>query len=106
LAILKRQGSREITIVISQRNWYFTVRSYIYWHPWHTQCSKLAAKDFLTAKFDQDTCNRYLMLGFVSPHIPRNTITNLDLRHSYSALRSKLVLPSSSTISNLWRREY
>jgi hypothetical protein len=46
------------------------------------------------------------MLGFVSAHIPWNAISNLELRRSYNALRSDLVLPSASTLSNICRREY
>jgi len=46
------------------------------------------------------------MLGFVSAHIPWNTISNLELRRSYNALRSELVLPSANTLSNICWREY
>jgi len=46
------------------------------------------------------------MLGFVSAHIPWNAISNLELRRSYNALRSELVLPSASTLINICRREY
>jgi len=46
------------------------------------------------------------MLGFVLAHIPWNAISNLELRRSYNALRSELVLPSASTLSNICRREY
>ena len=46
------------------------------------------------------------MLGFVSAHIPWNAISNLELRRSYNALRSELVLLSASTLSNICRREY
>ena len=46
------------------------------------------------------------MLGFVSAHIPWNAISNLELRRSYNALRSELVLPSASTLSNICQREY
>jgi len=46
------------------------------------------------------------MLRFVSAHIPWNAISNLELRRSYNALRSALVLPSASTLSNICRREY
>ena len=50
--------------------------------------------------------NRYLMLGFVSAHIPWNAISNLELRRSYKALHDDLVLPSATTLSNICRREY
>jgi len=46
------------------------------------------------------------MLGFVSAHIPRNTISNVELRPSYKALRDDLVLPSATTLSNIWQMEY
>ena len=46
------------------------------------------------------------MLGFVSAHIPWRAISNLELWQSYNALRSGLVLPSASTLSNICRREY
>ena len=46
------------------------------------------------------------MLQFVSAHIPWNTITNLDLRRSNHALPSDVVLPYSTTLSNMCRREY
>jgi len=59
-----------------------------------------------TSKFHQDTWNHYLMLGFVSEHIPWNAISNLELRRSYKSLRDDLVLPSATTLSNICWREY
>jgi hypothetical protein len=46
------------------------------------------------------------MLGFVSAHIPWNTITNREFRRAYNALRPDLQLPGRSTLSNICRREY
>jgi hypothetical protein len=46
------------------------------------------------------------MLGFVLAHSPWNAISNLELQWSSNALRSELVLPSASTLSNICRREY
>jgi len=46
------------------------------------------------------------MVGCVSAHIQRNVILNFELRCSYIALQSKLVLPSACTINNICRREY
>jgi len=46
------------------------------------------------------------MLGFVSAHSPWNSISNLELRRSYEALRDDLVLPSATTHSSICRREY
>jgi len=106
LAILKRQGSRGITIVSSQRNIRFDIHIDPYWQKRQTKRSKLAAKDFETSEFHQGTWNRYLMLEFVSAHIPWNVISNLELRRSYKALCDDLVLPSASTISNICWREY
>ena len=46
------------------------------------------------------------MLGFVSAHILWNAISNLELRLSYNALCSELVLLAASTLSHICRREY
>jgi len=46
------------------------------------------------------------MLGSVSAHIPWNAMSNLERRRSYNTLKSKLVLPSANTVSNICRREY
>jgi len=46
------------------------------------------------------------MLDFVLAHIPWNAISNLGLWWSYNTLRSDLVLPLASTLSNICRREY
>jgi len=106
LAILKRQGSRGITIVSSLRQMIFYIQVVPYWPEWQTKRSKLAAKDFETSEFHQDMWNRYLMLGFVSAHIAWNAISNLELRRSYQALGDDLVLPLATTLSNICRREY
>jgi len=106
LAILKRQGSRGITIVSLQRKIIFDIQFNPYWPKWQTKRSKLAATDFETSEFHQDMWNRYLMLGFVSAHIPWNAISNLELRRSYQALRDDLVLLSAMSHSNIYRREY
>jgi hypothetical protein len=66
----------------------------------------MADKDFATTEFNQDTWNRYLMLGFVSANIPWNVISNLEFRRAFNALRDDLVLPSASTLGNICRREY
>jgi len=83
LAILKRQGSRGITIVRSQSQIIFDIQVDPYWLKLQTKRSKLAAKNFETSEFDQDTWNRYFMLGVVSAHITYNTISNLELGWSY-----------------------
>jgi len=70
LAILKRQGNRGITIVSLQRKSILDVQFNPYWPKWQTKHSKLADKDFETSELHQDTWNCYLMLGFVSAHIP------------------------------------
>jgi len=46
------------------------------------------------------------MLGFVLAQIPWNAISNLELWRAYTALRSKLVLPSASTLRNSCWRKY
>jgi len=88
LAILKRQGSRGITILSLQRKIRFTIQFNLYKLKWQTNRSKLAAKDFETSEFHQDTWNRYLILGFVSAYIPSNDISTLELQRSYKALRN------------------
>jgi len=77
LAILKRQRSREITIVCSQREFIIDMQVDTYWLKWQTKHSKLAAKDFETSEFYQDTGTHYNRLGFVFAHIPCNAISNL-----------------------------
>jgi len=46
------------------------------------------------------------MLRTVSAQIRWNAISDLELQHSYNALRSELVLPSASTLSNICCREH
>jgi len=106
LAILKKPGSRGITIEGSKKKIYLMVRFHVYWHKWWREWSKLAVKNYLTAEYHHDTCNRYLRLGFVSSHIPWNAISNLELRLLFNGLRGALMLPSGSTLSNMCRREY
>jgi len=106
LAILKRQGSRGITIVSVPRKIIFDIQLNPYWPKWQTKHSTLAAKDFETSKFHQATWNCYLMLGFVLAHIPYNARSNLELRPSYKELRDDLLLPSATTLSNICLREY
>jgi len=106
LAILKRQGSQGITIVSSQRKIRFAIHVEPYWQKWRTKRSKLAAKDFETSEFHQDTWNCYLMSGFVLANNRCNAIPNLELRRSYKASRDDLVLPSATTLSNICRMEY
>jgi len=69
LAIMKRQRSRGITIVTVQWKIIFDIQWNPYWPKWQTKRSKLAAKDFETSDFHQDTWNRYLRWGFVSPSV-------------------------------------
>jgi hypothetical protein len=89
-----------------QKKIIFNIQFNSYWPKWHTKRSKLAAKDLETSQFHQDMWNNYLILGFVSAHIPWNAISYLELRPSYKALHNDLVLPSATTISNICRREY
>ena len=106
LAIRMRQGSRGITIVSLQRKVIYDIHINRYWSKWQTKCSKVAAKDFENSEFHQDTWNRYLMLQFVVANIQRNTISDLELTQSYEALRSDIVLPSTTTYDIIWQREY
>jgi len=106
LAILKRQGCRGITMVSSQWKIRFDNDFDSYWPKWQTKRSKLAVNDFETSQFHQDSWNHYLMLGFISAHIDWNAISNLEPRRSYKALHNDLVLPSATSLTNIYRREY
>jgi len=106
LVILRRQGSWGITILSSERKIIFDIQVTPFWSKWQTKCSKLAAKDFETSKLHQDMWNHYLLLGFVSAHIPWIIISNLALWQSYITLRCDLVLPSCTTLRNICGREY
>jgi len=106
LAIRKMQGSRGITIVSLKRKFKLHIPLNPYWLKWQTQRLKLAAKDFETSQFHQDSCNRYLMSLFVSVHTPGNGISYSELRRWYKALHSELVQPSATTLSNICRWEY
>jgi len=106
LASLKRQGSHGITIVSVPRKMILDIQLNPYRSKWQTKRSTLTDKDFESFEFHQDTWNRYLMLGFVSAHIPWNAISDLELWRSYKSLRDDLVLPSAMTRSNICRREY
>jgi hypothetical protein len=105
-AILKRQGSWGITIVSSLSHIMFDMHVVPYWLEWQTKRSKLAANDFETSEFHQDTWNPYLLLGLVWAHIPWNARSNLELQQSYMAISNDLVLPSTTTLRNIGRREY
>ena len=70
LAILKRQGSRGITIVSVPRKMIRDIQLNPYWPKWQIKLSKLADKDIETSEFHPDTWIRYLMLRFSSAHFP------------------------------------
>jgi len=101
VAILKRQGSRGITIASSQRIFIFDIKLNLYWLEWKTTRYKLAAKGFETSKCHQDTLNRYLFSGFIPAQIPWNAISNLELWRLLIALWRDLVLLSATTLSNI-----
>jgi len=61
LAMLKRPGSRGITIVSSQRKFIFYIQVNPYWPKWKSKHSKPAPKNFQTAEFHQDPWNPDLM---------------------------------------------
>jgi len=65
-----------------------------------------AAMDYETSEFHQDAWNCYVMLGFVSADKPWNAISNFEQWQAYQAWLSDLVLPSTTTLSNICRREY
>jgi len=77
--ILNRQGSRGITIASSLRKFIFDIQVNSCGPKRQTKYSKPAAKDFEIIKFHQDIWNCYIMLEFVSAHIPWNVISNREL---------------------------
>jgi hypothetical protein len=95
-----------MTIVSFQRKAIFYILFNPYWPKWQTKHSKVAVKDFETSEFHQDRWNRFLRLGFVSAHILWHAISNLELWLWQKVLRDDLVLPSTTTLSNICRREY
>jgi len=105
---LYRRGKdvEELQYFIFTWNSYLTFRFYVYQLNWETKCSKLAAMNFATAKYQQDTWNHYLMLGFVSAYIPWNPQSNLEWWWGYDALWRKQVLPTVSIPSCICWREY
>jgi hypothetical protein len=105
-AILRRQGSRGITIVSLQKRIKFNIQFDPYWPKWQTKRSKVAAKAFKTSKFHWDMWKCCLMSGIHAAHMPWNAIPNLELRELYNALRHDLVFPSVSTLINICRRAY
>jgi hypothetical protein len=106
VGILKRQGSRGITMVSVQRKIRFDILFDWYWLKWQTKHFKLAGKVLETSEVHQDMWNGYLTLRFVSTHIPWNALSNLALHRSYEAISHHLVLPSAATLSNSCWREY
>jgi hypothetical protein len=104
--MLKRQGSRGITIISVLRKMIFDIQLNPYWPKWQTKRSKLADKDFETSELHQCTWNCYLILGFFLAHLAWNAISILEQRRSYNALCDDLVLMSTTTLSNICRREY
>jgi len=46
------------------------------------------------------------MVAFVLTHSPWEAISNLELQQSFKALRDDLVLPSTTTLSNIWLGGY
>jgi hypothetical protein len=106
LAILKRQGSWEITMVSLQRQIIFDIQVNPYWPKWYTKRSKLAPRDFESFEFHQDTWNCYIMLVFVLVYIPYNLRSNLELCWSHQALHDDQVLPSITALNNICWRQY
>jgi len=45
------------------------------------------------------------MLGCVSPHSPCITVSNFELRWTYTASRDDLLLPSATSLGTVFRRE-
>ena len=78
---------------------------------WLPACSSMAILQTLCKKNEYGcprsfVWNRYLMLAFISAYNPWNTITNLELRRKFNALRFALIPSSATALSNICQREY
>jgi hypothetical protein len=100
----KKKGSQGMMVASWSCSIQNITESSLNWHVWQTEHLKVADSDYPTVEFHHDTWNCQLMLGCVSAHIPWNVISNLELRQSFNALLSDLVLPSTSTLSNICHR--
>lgn len=56
--------------------------------------------------FEQNSWNRYLLIGLLSALIPLNAISNREFRRVFYALRRDVKLPSVSTLSRILESEY
>src|SRR3977135_1901706 len=68
--------------------------------------TRLADRDYTFEDYNPQMWSRFLMLGFLSAHIPFHAISNLELRRAFLALRTDIKLPSASNMGNLCSREY
>jgi len=105
-AILKRHGSRRITMVRLPRKFIFDIQLNPYWPKWQTKFPQLLATDFERSKFHHDMCTHYFVLEFFWTHIPLNDISNHKLWRSYRTLQSDLLLPSAATLCNICQGKY
>jgi len=106
LAILMKHGTWECQILSWQRKFIFHIQVGPYWLKWQTTCAKLAANDFETSEFHNDTSNRYLIFLFVLAYIPYKAIWILKQPRSFKPLRSDLVLLSVTTLRKIRGSEY
>lgn len=66
----------------------------------------MATKDSVAAELHKDKLNHFLILGFVSAYISWIAISTIEQQWPNNGLCSTLMLPSTSTFSNIGRREY
>lgn len=62
--------------------------------------------DLPVPTFNQESWNRYLLLGLLSALVPLNALSNVELRRVFFSLRSDVKIPSVGTLTNLLAREY
>jgi len=93
-----------LAILTTQEHWgrsYFTSRLiHIDWND-RQNVLNWQLRTLKPPKFTKTRGIANLMLGFVSAHIQRNAIYNLELQRTYKALCDDLVLPSATTLSNI-----
>jgi len=86
-SILKRHGSRGITIVSSQRNFIFDLLILSIFTELTDKMLQTGSERVSNCRISPwHTWNCYLMIGFVLAQIPWNAITNLELQRSKNTL--------------------
>jgi hypothetical protein len=71
-----------------------------------TKWSTFASEDIVPSEFHQQSWNHNLLIVVFCSDIAWNAISIVELGWSFEALPSELLLPSATTLRNIWQREY